>query len=589
MTTIRYVLMILFTTVFLTCSLSACGGGGGGSDSTSSTSTDTDTSSSDDETTSTSDDEDDETVVIDTTDVVSDDDWDGSIDTVITLLGTSITVTGSGATVDGTTVTVNSAGTYQITGTLDDGQIMVDSEDEEIVRLVLNGINVTCSTSSPLYIAGAELTSIVLDEETTNYLTDTSNYEFADGEDEPDATLFSKDDLIISGTGNLTVAGSYNNAIKSKDGLVIEDATLSITSVDDGIIGKDYLVIRDAAITTDVDGDGLKSSEDEDEALGYVAIESGTFVLDCGADGIQAETQAIIDGGTFTITCADGSNATISDDDSAKGIKSGAGTTINGGTFVLDCADDTIHSDGFVTISDGTFTLATADDAVHGDGTVTINGGELTILTCYEGVEGSSIVINDGDLHITASDDGINVADGDDGSSDSNGTLTIAGGYIVVDADGDGIDVNGSMVMSDGTVLINGPTSSGDSAIDYDGSFAISGGFLLAVGSANMAQAPGTSSSQNAIKVTLTSWQSAGTLIDLQTTAASELFTFEPEKGYQSIVFSSPDLTLNSSYELYLGGSDSADDEDGLYDEGGYSPGTVYRTFTQTSRITSVH
>jgi hypothetical protein len=104
-----------------------------------------------------------------------------------------------------------------------------------------------------------------------------------------------------------------------------------------------------------------------------------------------------------------------------------------------------------------------------------------------------------------------------------------------------------------------------------------------------MAQAPGTTSSQNAVKITLTSWQSAQTLIYLQTTAGTEQFTFEPTKGYQSIVYSSPDLTLNNSYDLYLGGSDSADEEDGLYDEGGYSPGSLYRTFTQSSRITSVH
>jgi hypothetical protein len=423
-------------------------------------------------------------VTIDSSVIAIDEDWDGTtIDTIILLQGNSISVTGNNATVDGTTVTITAGGTYQILGSLTDGQIIVDSEDEETVRLVLDGIDVTCSTSSPLYIASAELTSIVLDDETTNYLTDTSTYEFDDGEDEPDATLFSKDDLIISGTGILTVSGSYNDAIKSKDGLVIEDATLSVTSVDDGIIGKDYLVIRNASISTQVEGDGLKSSEDEDEELGYVAIDSGTFNLDCGADGIQAETQAIIAGGTFTITCAEGYTTVLSDDDSAKGIKSGVGTTITGGTFVLDCADDTIHSDGFITIDGGTFTLATADDAVHADGTVTINGGDITITTSYEGVEGSTIVINDGELDITASDDGINVADGDDGASDTNGTLTIAGGYIVVDADGDGIDVNGSMVMSNGTVLINGPTSSGDGAIDYDGSFAISGGFLLAVGS----------------------------------------------------------------------------------------------------------
>jgi len=66
-----------------------------------------------------------------------------------------------------------------------------------------------------------------------------------------------------------------------------------------------------------------------------------------------------------------------------------------------------------------------------------------------------------------------------------------------VDAGGDGIDINGSVVMAGGYLIVHGPIYNMNGAVDYDGSFTISGGLLVAAGSAGMAQAPGGNSSQN--------------------------------------------------------------------------------------------
>ncbi len=121
--------------------------------------------------------------------------------------------------------------------------------------------------------------------------------------------------------------------------------------------------------------------------------------------------------------------------------------------------------------------------------------------------------------------------------------LYINGGYMAVNAAGDGIDVNGSIVMTGGDVIVNGPTNNGNGAMDYDGSFKITGGLLVAAGSSGMAQAPGNTSTQNSLLVNLNTAQATGSLFHIQTAAGKGILTFAPSKTYQSVAFSSPELT----------------------------------------------
>ena len=410
--------------------------------------------------------------------------WDSSSIVNITLNGNSIDVNASGvATVDGSKVTVTSAGNYRITGSLTDGQIIVDTNDEETVRLILNSVNIRCSTSSPIYIINAKKTIIILEENTANYVADGTSYFLEVGEDEPNGAIFSKSDLTISGTGSLNVNGNYNDGIASKDGLIIKSGTITISAVDDGIRGKDYLVVKGGSLTLNVGGDGLKSDNAEDTAKGYISVENGEINITSDGDAVDAETDIIVSDGEISLTSGRGSNSIISSSTSAKGLKANVSITIDAGTITVNSADDAINSNGEVTVNGGSFVISSGDDALHADSSLTINGG---------------------DIHIVSSDDGINGAGGNDASGFTQGpgrgggmapggfensgdcSLYINGGYIVVDATGDGIDVNGAVVMTGGYVIINGPTSNGNGALDHV-SFKITGGFLLAVGSSGMA------------------------------------------------------------------------------------------------------
>lgn len=529
--------------------------------------------------------------------------------------GNAMTVDGSGAVVEGSRVIITSGGTYNLSGSLTDGQVIVDTEGA--VRLVLNGVNLHSSISSPLYIANAEETSIILADNTTNTVSDGAAYVFENtDEDEPNAAIFSKDRLTLSGGGTLTVQGNYNDGIASKDSLTLAGGIITVTAADDGIRGKDSLLIQAGTLTVNAGGDGLKADNDEDATQGTIAIESGVLNITSGGDAIQAETTVTITDGTLSLTSGGGSSSVI--DESASGIKASTSIQISGGNLSINAADDALNSNGSVTLYGGTLVLASGDDGIHGDATVDINGGDINILESYEGIESAIITINAGTIHLIASDDGVNVAGGSDGSGLMPGPgrggdgrpgrggqpgqrggqenfaamgayyLYIHGGYIVVETGGDGIDVNGTIEMSAGTVIVNGPTEVMNGALDYDGSFSMTGGVLVAVGSSGMVQMPGQSSTQNSLMLNLDTPVQAGTLIHIQGSDGSDLLTFSPAKSYQSLVFSSPELLMGMTYDVYYGGTASSAASDGLYQDGGYASGSAYTRFTVSSVTTMI-
>jgi hypothetical protein len=166
--------------------------------------------------------------------------------------------------------------------------------------------------------------------------------------------------------------------------------------------------------------------------------------------------------------------------------------------------------------------------------------------------------------------------------------LYINGGYLVVDAEGDGLDANGAIIMTDGVVLVNGPTMNMNGALDYDAGFNISGGLLVAAGSAGMAQAPGSASLQNSLLLNYSATQPAGTVVHIQDSQGNAILTFAPAKQHQSLTFSSPELTTGDIYTVFSGGASSGAATDGLIQDGVYTPGVEYTTFTVESVVTMV-
>lgn len=518
----------------------------------------------------------------------SDYSWDAGSEFTITLNGTTVTTNTSNVSISGSTATITAAGNYKVSGTLSNGQIIVNASGTDLVRLILNGTEITNSTGSALLIENSQKTIINLAEGTQNVITDGSSY--ANPDDDPNAAIFSKSDLTIFGAGTLTVNGKYKDGITGKDGLIIRSGTIAVTAADDGIRGKDFLNVKGGTIIVNSGGDGLKSDNDNNTSAGYILIEDGTFKITAGGDGIAAQTTVSITGGTFDLKTGGGSTSYVSGDVSAKGIKGLVNVTLDVAGCTINSADDAIHSNGTIILNSGIFALSTGDDGIHADAAITVNGGDISITKSVEGVESHFITINGGNINVVSSDDSFNATAGSRTENDDKSYIYIYGGFIVLNgSNGDPLDSNGSIEMKAGTVIVHGPASQPEVAIDYNGTFVISGGLLIASGpSSNMFQAPGTSSSQNSLKMVFKSANAASTLFHIQDADGNEIVTFSPARKYLTMVFSSPALAKGSTYSIYKSGSSTGTLNNGFYSGGVYSPGTLVSTFTVSGTVTSL-
>ena len=262
--------------------------------------------------------------------------------------------------------------------------------------------------------------------------------------------------------------------------------------------------------------------------------------------------------GTYSSQSADTASA------SQKGFKCGGLLTISGGTINISSADDCLHSAGQITVSEGVISLASGDDGIHSDGSVAISGGTLTISQSYEGIEGLTVDIMGGAVSVTASDDGINGAGGSDtGDENRPGRnefasqegvyVKISGGAVTVNAAGDGIDSNGDLYVTGGSTIVYGPVNSGNGALDYNGRATVSGGTLIALGSSGMAQGFDKTSEQYSFLLNLSSAIKEGEKITVTDGSGNVIFEGDSPKQWNSIVFTSGELTENMNVTVTAG------------------------------------
>lgn len=399
--------------------------------------------------------------------------WDSSKANRIVLKRTSIETGGTGTTVSGTVCTVTKAGDYEVTGTLDDGQIVVDVSGKGLVRLRLAGASVSSSTTSPLYVRSADTVAVVLAAGTENFLTDAENYVFPAGEDEPDAALFSKEDLVLAGSGRLTVVGRYAKGIRSKDALLISGGEIDVTSAGHGIVGKNSLTISGGRTTVVSQGDGLRSTDtSSSKPRGFVYVAGGVVDVTSAKDGISAESQVLIGDGDVTIVAGGGSSASwpASDTVSRKGIKADSSIVIAGGTVDVDAYEDAIHANGKMQISAGTVTARSAHDGISAEQSVRFDGGDVTVVA-GGGAAANTTAHSDGGFSPWG---GSSTASGDTISRKGvkgKGWIVFTAGTLDVDACDDAVHSDGHVSVSGGTLTL----SSGDDGLHADTLVAIGG------------------------------------------------------------------------------------------------------------------
>lgn len=515
----------------------------------------------------------------------------------ITLNGASAEADSDSVQISEGIVTISAEGTYIISGTLDEGQIVVCVQDSEKVQLVLDEATIQCADSAALYVAEGDKVFVTLAAGTENALINGGT--FADEQDESiDGALFSRQDLTINGSGTLHITSSAGHGIVCNDDLVLTGGTISVSSASHGLKANDSVRMTGVlTLSVDAGKDGIHAENDEDDSLGFVYIEQGTFSLEAEGDGLSASAYMQILDGTFAITAGGGSvNATkessdqwggfmdrgggpqrqmseseqtSSEDDSTsmKGLKAAGDLTIVSGTFQIDSADDAVHANASITVRGGTFDITTGDDGMHADDTLTITDGTITISESYEGLEALHVDIQGGNITLTSSDDGLNAAGGTDASgieggrdgmfggggrsASSGGTITISGGILNINASGDGIDANGTIEITGGYTVVCGPTQGDTVTLDYDTAASISGGTFIGTGASGMAQTF-SDAQQGLISVSLNA-QTEGTAITLTDQDGNELISYTPELSYAVIILSSPDIISGETYTLTAG------------------------------------
>ncbi|MDX2765808.1 carbohydrate-binding domain-containing protein, partial [Streptomyces europaeiscabiei] len=497
----------------------------------------------------------------------------------IELKGDSASADGKGVDVDGSTVTITSSGTYLLSGSLDDGRIVVTAP-EATVKLVLDGVDISSSSGSAIAATEAERLVVVLADGSENKLSDTDSY--AD-DAEANAALYSAGDLTIGGSGSLTVKGNGNDAIAGKDGLVVEGGNITVEAADDGIRGKDYLVVTGGSVTVTAKGDGLKSDNAEEEDAGYIAVSGGTVSVTANGDAVDAATDLVVTGGELTV------KSQASDDTSAHGLKSGVITVLEGGTVDVNASADALHGDAAVHLDGADVTLAAGDDGIHAEGDLVISEGTLNITGSNEGLEGKDILVRGGTSNVTSDDDGVN-ASGSEATSEEDAqgggpggggpggggggenvgdySAKVTGGTLVLNSQGDGFDSNGTAEITGGTIVVNGPEMGGNGALDVNGSFTVSGGTLLAAGSAGMVVAPDEGSEQGWLSATLDASVEAGTTLHIVDADGKVVASYVTSKTIQNVVYSGESIKSGEKYTVYSGGSTSGTDTGGLAGSG---------------------
>ena len=449
-------------------------------------------------------------------------------ETVITL-GETAAVEGEGATAEGATVTVTRAGTYLISGTANNGQIIVDTLDESKVTLLFNGASLSCVTGPAILVKSAPKKVVISTVAgSVNILSDGTGYVIPDdqqteGELYPNACIYSCEDLELNGEGELHIKGNADKGINTKDDLKIKSGTLTVTSVGVGIRGNDSVTVSGGTVTVNAGGDGIKTANTETEGKGTLTVENGSLYITAKGDGLSAATELTVSGGSLVLTTTDtdgevlkesagnstgstggsfggmgggrpggmGEGNTNKSSISAKGLKAAKTLTVSGGKLTIVACDDGIHSDTDVYVTNGTIHIRSADDGIHAEKELTISGGVLTVAQSYEGLEGLHINILGGTNRITASDDGANATGGEGGGFGGGGGMPpsgFPGGRPRSGGTATVAETNNTPLLSfaGGYTIIN----AGGDGIDSNGNIDITGGTVIVYGPTDNGNGP---------------------------------------------------------------------------------------------------
>lgn len=477
----------------------------------------------------------------------------------------------SNVTVNDNTVTISEDGVYIISGSLNEGQIIVDAQDDDKIQLVLNGVNINSSSSAAIYIKQADKVFITLADSTENTLTNSGEFVAVD-DNNIDSVIFSKDDLTVNGSGLLTVSTEYGHGIVSKDDMVIA-ADITVTASRHALSANNSVRIACGNISLIAGKDGINVDSEDDDTTGFIYVKDGNITEIVDDDGMHANNVLFVSGGTVNIKqCYEGLES--------KEI------LINDGNISIVASDDALNaSSGKNSTSDSNSQQNVTDSESGGNPPEIQNSQQNNEdntppqmpnenqnnnkQSPPEKPNDSENSNNDANGNNTNNESNAQLpsngnqnkpsgnvpneqqpggGQGTDMDYDESCSITVNGGVININADGDGIDSNGDLYVNGGEIYVSGPSNDGNGALDYSGTATITGGTVIAVGGSGMAQNFGNDSTQCSLLINLSEWTQDDVVV--KNSSGEIILTYAANKKYDSVVISSSVLKQNETYTV---------------------------------------
>ena len=460
--------------------------------------------------------------------------WDSSGEKTIDLANPTAT---DGVSVENGTITITSGGTYRLTGEYS-GQVKIEAAKTDTVRLVLDNAKITNSTGAAINVVSAAEAIIYTAAGTTNTVADEANYT-ATGDDDPDAAIYSTANLTLTGEGSLSVKGAYEEGIHTTGGLVIASGTLEVNAANTGIKGKDYVDITGGIVNVTAAQDGIKSTNTDDESMGFTRLSAGSVTVSAGDDGLKAPRTLEISGGTLNI------------EKSNEGIEAQY-INILDGDVTVNSTDDGINASLKDSSSD-TSSDTTSGTATAGQQTQQNQNGQVQQAPAGGGAApgGSQGSTGQNQNMPQPPADGAMPGGGGGTFEVVDAAINISGGTVTVNAEGDGIDSNGTATFSGGTVTVNGPVAGGNNALDSNGDLLLNGGTVTAGSTADMFEAPSSASTSGYLKITDSSALTQGSTVQVTDSSGTVVANYKiTTSGVQLVLVSNKNIVKGQSYTV---------------------------------------
>ena len=470
----------------------------------------------------------------------------------ITLADQTATVTGQGASFSDQTLTITQAGTYVLTGIGKNIKLVVEAADTDQVHLVFQNLTLE-GEGTLLQINKAQEVVISLAEGSQNALTESQ----ANDDEEVKATIHSQVPLTLNGTGNLTLTALTKNALEVEDDLKVLGGTYTVKAANHGFKAEGALAIEAATLTIEAGKDGLHAEHDETTERANISLNPTQLSIAATEDGVDAGNELTIKGGTITVSQSEeglearvirqlGGDVTIKSSDdgvNASAGSSGKTTDTSATSKTTDASATSNTADTSSSASQATATPAATSqaDQANKDKNATLPSPPAGQAPPQGGQPPQNGQGPGG------------MPPGGQEESDPSLQIILEGGTLTIDAEGDGIDSNGTVSISGGSLVVNGSVQGGNGPLDAAGDITITGGRVWALGTSDMLQGFAQGSTQASITANIAG--TAGQTLIILDANGKEVARQTASKDFQAVIMSSADLVDGQTYTIQVEGT----------------------------------